>query len=79
MLASLDKLRKPNVKHRYPKNIFKESFRNIKKFLSHHTPLALWGGASKGVTLLNIFDKNRQLIEYCIDINPKKQDKFICN
>lgn len=77
MLASLDELRKPYVKHRYPKNIFEESFNNIKEFLSHHTPLALWGGASKGVTLLNIFDKNRQLVEYCIDINPKKQDKFI--
>ena len=77
MLASLDELNKPYVQHRYPKDIFEKSFKNIKEFLSHHTPLALWGGASKGVTLLNIFDKNRQLIEYCIDINPKKQDKFI--
>ena len=77
MLASLDELRKPYVKHRYQKNIFKESFRNIKDFLSQNTPLVLWGGASKGVTLLNIFDKNRQLVEYCIDINPKKQNKFI--
>jgi len=77
MLTSLDELRKPYVKHRYPKNIFEESFKNIKEFLSQHTPLALWGGASKGVTLLNIFDKNRQLVECCIDINPKKQEKFI--
>ncbi|MFX4242248.1 class I SAM-dependent methyltransferase [Aliarcobacter butzleri] len=77
MFASLDELSKPYVKHRYPKNIFEKSFKNIKEFLLQYTPLVLWGGASKGVTLLNIFDKNRQLIEYCIDINPKKQDKFI--
>ncbi|WP_428026144.1 class I SAM-dependent methyltransferase [Arcobacter sp.] len=77
MLASLNELSKPSVQHRYPKNIFENSFKNIKEFLSHRTPLALWGGSSKGVTLLNIFDKNKQLVEYCIDINPKKQAKFI--
>lgn len=77
MLANLDELSKPIVKHRYLKNIFEESFRNIEEFLFNHKPLILWGGASKGVTLLNIFDKDKQLVDYCIDINPKKQDKFI--
>lgn len=76
MLANLDELSKPIVKHRYPENIFEESFKDIREFLLQHTTLALWGASSKGVTLLNIFDKNKQLIEYCIDINPKKKDKF---
>lgn len=77
MIASLDELKIPYVEHRYPQGMFEKSFENIKKFLSNHIPLIVWGAASKGVTFLNIFDKKKQYVDYCIDINPKKQDKFI--
>jgi len=77
MLANLHELKKPLVQHRYSKNIFDKSLKNIKIFLSKHTSLVIWGAASKGVTLLNIFDKNKQYVDCCIDINPKKQNQYI--
>jgi Leucine-rich repeat (LRR) protein len=33
--------------------------------------------ATKGVEYCNIVDKEKSLIEYCIDINVNKQNKFI--
>jgi 2-polyprenyl-3-methyl-5-hydroxy-6-metoxy-1,4-benzoquinol methylase len=39
--------------------------------------IALWGAGAKGVTFSNLFDPNHKLIDYIIDINPQKQNKFI--
>jgi hypothetical protein len=39
--------------------------------------IVLWGAASKGVIFANRLDKDRTKIDYLIDINPKKQGKFI--
>lgn len=39
--------------------------------------IILWGAASKGVIFANLLDKDRSKIDYLIDINPKKQGKFI--
>ncbi len=36
----------------------------------------VWGMATKGVIFTNIIDKDRRLIDYCIDINTEKQDKY---
>lgn len=36
----------------------------------------LWGAGSKGVTFLNLL-KIQELVEYVVDMNPRKQDKFI--
>jgi SAM-dependent methyltransferase len=36
----------------------------------------VWGAGSKGVTFLNVLEI-RESIEYAIDINPRKQGKFI--
>jgi len=38
--------------------------------------IVVWGAGSKGVTFLNILDTANQ-IDFAIDINPHKQDKFI--
>lgn len=76
-LASLSEIKKPVSKFRYPEHIFDSSSSKIKEFLIKSRPLVIWGGSSKGVTLLNIFDKDKNIIDYCIDINPKKQNKFI--
>ena len=77
MIANLKELKKPSIEQRYLKNIFDKSFNDIKTFLLKNYPLVVWGGSSKGVTLLNIFDKEKKFVEYCVDINPKKQNKFI--
>ncbi|MBW8041233.1 MAG: methyltransferase domain-containing protein [Planctomycetes bacterium] len=39
--------------------------------------VVLWGGGSKGVTFLNVLDISYEQIEYIVDVNPRKQGKFI--
>lgn len=39
--------------------------------------IAIWGAAGKGVIFVNYIDPNHKLIDYLIDINPKKQGKFV--
>ena len=36
----------------------------------------VWGAGSKGVTFLNIL-KTRDMIEYVVDINPRKEGKYV--
>jgi hypothetical protein len=38
--------------------------------------VVVWGAGSKGVTFLNTF-KDQNLIEYAVDINPRKQGMYI--
>lgn len=38
--------------------------------------IVVWGMATKGVIFTNIIDNENTLIEYCIDINEEKQDKY---
>jgi SAM-dependent methyltransferase len=40
-------------------------------------PLYIWGAGAKGVTFANLFDPNRELISFIIDISNNKQNKFI--
>lgn len=39
--------------------------------------IALWGAASKGVTIANLVDANRELISCLVDMNPNKQGCFV--
>jgi len=56
---------------------FKTRIDELNTTLSAKETNIVWGGSSKGVTLLNIIDKDRKKVEFLIDINPKKQGKFI--
>ncbi|MHC4992930.1 MAG: class I SAM-dependent methyltransferase, partial [Planctomycetota bacterium] len=38
---------------------------------------AVWGAGSKGVTFLNVLDQDRRTIEYVVDLNPRKQGRFV--
>lgn len=76
-LADINSLKSPSTTYRYPVNMFNESIEYIRNFLHTHNSTILWGASSKGVTLLNLLDKNKECIDYCIDINPKKQNFFI--
>jgi hypothetical protein len=40
------------------------------------TKAVIWGAGSKGVTFLNLVDKGEK-IKYAIDLNPRKQQKYI--
>jgi nucleoside-diphosphate-sugar epimerase/2-polyprenyl-3-methyl-5-hydroxy-6-metoxy-1,4-benzoquinol methylase len=39
--------------------------------------VAVWGAGAKGVTVLNLIDPRCQLVDCAVDVNPKKQGKFI--
>lgn len=40
-------------------------------------PVALWGAGAKGVTLANLVDPERSLLACVVDLNPKKQGKYL--
>jgi SAM-dependent methyltransferase len=50
---------------------------NQLKALGQDGKVALWGAGAKGVTLANLIDPDRQLIDSIIDLNPNKQGKYI--
>jgi SAM-dependent methyltransferase len=39
--------------------------------------VALWGAGAKGVTLANLIDPDRRLIDCLVDANPRKQGTFV--
>jgi SAM-dependent methyltransferase len=45
--------------------------------LSASGPVAVWGAGAKGVTFLNLLDPECTLVDAAVDINPKKQNRFI--
>ncbi|MDO9207219.1 MAG: class I SAM-dependent methyltransferase [Sulfuricurvum sp.] len=76
-LADINTLQKPYSAHHYAPNLFDSTSNAIAAFLQTHQKNIIWGASSKGVTMLNLLDKDKKYVEYCIDINPKKQNKFI--
>lgn len=56
---------------------FDEKMGEYKNMLKRSGSLAVWGAGAKGSTFLNLLDRERRVVEYVIDINPSKQNKFI--
>ena len=81
VIANLKDLKRKVVCGTATNPVIKWDFdKEVKKFtqlLQSNNELVLWGAAAKGSTFLNILDKNRQYVKYLIDINPKKQNKFL--
>jgi methyltransferase family protein/C-methyltransferase-like protein len=40
-------------------------------------PVAIWGAGAKGVTYLNMVDPAAEVVDCTVDVNPRKQGKFI--
>jgi hypothetical protein len=40
-------------------------------------PVAIWGAGAKGVTYLNMVDPDAEKVDCSVDVNPKKQGKFV--
>lgn len=40
-------------------------------------PIAVWGAGAKGVTFLGLLDPTGETVECVVDINPRKQGRFI--
>lgn len=78
LLADLKKLREHVESRQVDKSekLFKHSLKNYLKMIEDGK-YAVWGAGAKGVTFLNILDKNMKLVKYVVDINPKKQDKYL--
>ncbi len=45
--------------------------------LSSSAKVAVWGAGAKGVTFLNLADPDGYLVDCIIDVNPKKQGRFV--
>ena len=45
--------------------------------LRRQGPVALWGAGAKGVTLANLVDPQRMLLDCLVDINPAKQGCYV--
>lgn len=49
----------------------------LRKLKKQNINIAVWGMATKGVIFVNLVDPLAQLINWCIDINMKKQNCFV--
>lgn len=47
------------------------------KFKTQSSKIAVWGMATKGVVFCNLIDPDKQLIDFCIDINANKHNCFV--
>jgi len=45
--------------------------------LAEHGGVAIWGAGAKGVTLVDLCDPERRLVACVVDINPRKQGRFV--
>lgn len=70
----ISKLSREFSKHE--KEITKNWYKKISEF-SQNEKIAIWGAGAKGVTFANLIDPERKLIDCIIDLNPKKQGKYI--
>ncbi|MEO8111804.1 MAG: class I SAM-dependent methyltransferase [Ginsengibacter sp.] len=81
LFADLSKIRNTipgNIKFtRYDASAFYKKLESYKKLLANAGSFAIWGAGAKGSTFLNLLDTERKAIQYVIDINPAKQNKFI--
>ncbi|MBL0146275.1 MAG: methyltransferase domain-containing protein [Chitinophagaceae bacterium] len=59
------------------KSLIEKSQNVLKYYLQKGYQTVVWGMATKGVEYCNLVDAENNLINYCVDINESKQNKFI--
>jgi Methyltransferase domain/C-methyltransferase C-terminal domain len=62
---------------KYDTQTFAKKIAAYKEMLARPGLFAIWGAGAKGSTFLNLLDTGRKAVEYVIDINPAKQNRFI--
>lgn len=80
LIGKLNTLHAPRpfpVNTEIPADTFLPTMEQYHRLLRTKRPVILWGGASKGVTFLNVLDKKAEYVQYIVDINPHKHGKFI--
>ncbi len=58
-------------------NTFNQSLEYYRRFAQAHNNIYVWGAGAKRVTFANLVDPHQTYISHIIDINPKKQGKYI--
>jgi hypothetical protein len=53
------------------------SWRSQLARLAKDGPLAVWGAGAKGATFVNLADPGAELVDCVVDVNPRKQGKFV--
>jgi SAM-dependent methyltransferase len=81
LLADLKDLR-PQAKPakplmNYRKLGFQDILNEYREFVENHTGMLIWGAGAKGATFVNLVDSDREYVSYVVDINPKKQNRYI--
>lgn len=61
----------------YDTAAFSHKIEGYKKILSNSGSFAVWGAGAKGSTFLNLLDTERKAVQFVIDINPAKQNRYI--
>jgi SAM-dependent methyltransferase len=80
IIAGLDKVKEtiePAANIEQHQLNFEQKFNQYTALVNSCSNTAIWGAGAKGSTFLNLVDPNRDKIKYVIDINPKKQNRFI--
>ena len=71
------KARPTNVDFLHQKNVFLEQLEKYREFVKTRHNVLVWGAGAKGVTFVNLVDPDREHVSFVVDINPKKQNKYI--
>ena len=56
---------------------FAERLKEYNAIINNAGSVAIWGAGAKGSTFLNMLDKEAKKVKVVIDINPKKQHKYV--
>lgn len=56
---------------------FYDVLNKYRKLIEQEDNVIIWGAGAKGNTFLNLLDPKKEYIKYVVDINPKKQGKYI--
>ena len=56
-------------------NMIEKRGGQVKQLLNNGKRVVMWGAGARGVTILNVLKDPR--IEYAVDINPRKQGKYV--
>jgi hypothetical protein len=62
---------------RFDTSAFNKKLAEYKAMLIDTGSFAVWGAGAKGSTFLNLLDQEKKAVQYVIDINPAKQNKFV--
>jgi hypothetical protein len=59
------------------KNLFISEIPVYREMLAHHTNNLVWGAGAKGIAFANIMDPEPKAITHLVDINDKKQNRYV--